>query len=330
MPRTMSAPQPERMPTYLAVLYIFGGVVWLLMGGDVLVRGAIALSRRLGISPLIVGLTVVAFGTSAPELVVSLRAALTGYPELSIANIVGSNIANVMLVVALPAVIYPMACDQRGVDGDARVMFLASLLFAGLCALGPLDRLDGVVLLAALVLFLLRAVRASTGDRAWVEEPEGWERVLGLPRTSTMIAVFLLLGVLALPLGADLLVRGAVAFADALGVPSAVVGLTIVAVGTSLPELATTIMAAWKRESALAVGNVIGSNVMNLLAIMGLTAMITPAAIPVPEGFIGFDLPVMLVAAAVLVWVTHRPGRVSRRLGLVLLTAYVAYTVALF
>lgn len=318
------------MPTYLAVLYIFGGVVWLLMGGDVLIRGAIALSRRLGISPLIVGLTVVAFGTSAPELVVSLRAALLGYGDLSIANIVGSNIANVMLVVGLPAVVYPMVCDQRGVDGDARVMFLMSLLFVGLCALGPLDRLDGIVLLAALALFLLRAFRTSTSDRAWADEPEGWERVLGLPATPVMIGVFLVLGVLTLPLGAELLVRGATAYADALGVPSSVVGLTVVAVGTSLPELATTLVAAFKRESALAVGNIIGSNVMNLVAIMGLTAAVAPAAIPVPAGFLSLNLPVMLGAAAVLVWVTHRSHVVDRRLGLVLLAAYTAYTVVLF
>lgn len=318
------------MPTYLAVLYIFGGVVWLLMGGDVLVRGAIALSRRLGISPLIVGLTVVAFGTSAPELVVSLRAALLGFGDLAIANIVGSNIANVMLVVGLPAVVYPMVCDQRGVDGDARVMFLASLLFVGLCALGPLDRLDGIVLLAALTLFLLRVFRTSTSDRAQAEEPEGWERVLGLPTTPVMIGVFLFLGVLTLPLGAELLVRGAVAYADALGVPSSVVGLTVVAVGTSLPELATTLVAAFKRESALAVGNIIGSNVMNLLAIMGLTAAVAPAAIPVPAGFLSLNLPVMLGAAAVLVWVTHRSRVVDRRLGLILLAAYAAYTVVLF
>lgn len=318
------------MPTYLAVLYIFGGVVWLLMGGDVLIRGAIALSRRLGVSPLIVGLTVVAFGTSAPELVVSLRAALVGYPDLAIANIVGSNIANVMLVVGLPALVYPVVCDQPGVDGDARVMFLVSLLFAGLCAFGPLDRLDGVILLAALALFLLRAFRASKSDRASTEEPEGWERVLGLPRTSTMTGAFLLFGVLALPLGAELLVRGAVAFADVLGVPSSVVGLTVVAVGTSLPELATTLVAAFKRESALAVGNVIGSNVMNLVAIMGVTAIVAPVAIPVPAGFLTLDLPVMLAAAAVLVWVTHRSGAVGRRLGWTLLAAYAVYTVALF
>jgi len=326
----MPGPQPECMPTYLAVLYIFGGVVWLLMGGDVLIRGAIALSRRLGISPLIVGLTVVAFGTSAPELVVSLRAALLGYGDLAIANIVGSNIANVLLVVGLPAVIYPMACDQRGVDGDARVMLLISLLFVGLCALGPLDRLDGIVLLAALALFLLRVFRASTSDRAWADEPEGWERVLGLPATPLMIGVFLFLGVLTLPLGAELLVRGAVAYADALGVPSSVVGLTVVAVGTSLPELATTLVAAFKRESALAVGNIIGSNVMNLVAIMGLTAAVAPAAIPVPAGFLSLNLPMMLGAAAVLVWVTHRSRVVDRRLGLILLAAYIAYAVALF
>lgn len=318
------------MPTSLAVLYVFGGVVWLLMGGDVLVRGAIAMSRKANISPLIVGLTVVAFGTSSPEFVVSLRAALTGYPDLAIGNIVGSNIANILLVIGLPAIIYPMTCDQTGARRNARIMLGVSLLFAALCALGSLDRWKGLVLLLALSLFLLHALRASGLDKSWEDEAHGWERVLGLPRTNVMIGAFVFLGVVALPLGADLLVRGAVGIAQALGVSSAVVGLTVVAVGTSLPELATTLVAALKREPALAVGNVIGSNVMNIVAIMGLTVVVSPTPMLIPEGFLTLDLPVMLLTAAILTWIVNGSGVVGRRLGIVLLLGYIAYTVALF
>lgn len=318
------------MPTSLAILYIFGGVIWLLMGGDVLIRGAIALSRKAGISPLVVGLTVVAFGTSAPELVVSLRAALTGYPDLAIANIVGSNIANVLLVIGLPAIIYPMSCNQPGVDKDARIMLYVSALFAGLCAFGPLGRMDGFILLGALGYFLFHAFHASGIEQSWEDESPEWERALGLPRNKRMIVTFILLGLVALPLGAELLVRGAVGIAESLGVSSAVIGLTVVAIGTSLPELATTLVAAFKREAALAVGNVVGSNVMNLVAIMGFTAVVSPVSIPIPAGFLSLNLPVMLASAAILTWIANRSGVIGRRMGLVLLGAYLVYTATLF
>lgn len=317
------------MPTPLAVLYLFGGVVWLLMGGDLLIRGSISVSQRAGVPPLVVGLTVVAFGTSAPELVVALRAALGGYPDLAIANVVGSNIANVLLVVGLPAIVYPMTCNQPGARRDAGIMVAISVLFVGLCTIGALERWAGLVLLAGFGLFLLYALRASTAGQSWEDESEEWERGLGLPRTSAMIAMFLVLGTLALPLGADLLVRGAVSLAAALGVSSSVVGLTIVALGTSLPELATTLIAAFKRESALAVGNVIGSNVVNLLAIMGITAAVSPVPIPIPAGFLTVNLPLMLAAAATLAWAVHRRGVVGRRMGALLLASYVVYVVVL-
>ncbi len=317
------------MPTPLAVLYLFGGVIWLLMGGDLLIRGSISLSQKAGVPPLVVGLTVVAFGTSAPELVVSLRAALTGYPDLSIANVVGSNIANVLLVVGLPAIVYPMTCNQPGARKDAAVMVGVSVLFFALCTLGELGRPAGLALLAAFGLFLLYALQASMAEQSWEDESEEWERGLGLPRTSTMIATFLVLGTLALPLGADLLVRGAVSLADALGVASSVVGLTFVALGTSLPELATTLVAAFKREAALAVGNVIGSNMVNLLAIMGITAAVSPAPIPIPAGFLSLNLPLMVAAAATLAWAIHRRGVVGRRMGALLLASYLVFVVVL-
>lgn len=318
------------MTTTVALLQLFGGFVYLLMGGDMLVRGAIALSRKVGISPMVVGLTVVAFGTSAPELVVTVRAAMVGYPELAIANVVGSNIANVLLVVGLPAMVYPMVCDQKDVGRDGLFMLFTSILFFALCSVGPLDGRDGVVLLAGLGLFIAYLLRASSLGDVWSHESEELPRVLGLPSRPSMIAALLGLGILALPLGAELLIGGAVDVAELLGVPHSVIGLTVIAVSTSLPELATTLVAALKQQADVAVGNVLGSNVLNLFAIMGIAAIVSPEPIPVPPRFLTLDLPVMLGSALVLTVVTLRGGTVGRGLGGTLLGAYVVYVVVLF
>lgn len=317
------------MPTSLAVLYVFGGAVYLVMGGDLLVRGAVALSRRVGVSPMAVGLTVVALGTSAPELVVSVRAALAGFPDLAIANVVGSNIANALLVVGLPALVYPLACDQKGVGRQGLLMLGVSVLFFALCFAGPLGRLDGALLLGGMVLFGVYVARSSASRDAWIGEPEV-PLILGLPSSPVMIGLFISLGILALPLGAELLIRGAVTLAEALEVPNAVVGLTMVALGTSLPELATTTVAALKGDSDVAVGNVLGSNVLNLLLIMGAAALVSPAPIRVPEGFLVLDLPVMLGSGALLTAVALRRRTVGRGLGGLLAGAYVLYAFFLF
>ena len=319
------------MPTWLAVLQLFGGVVYLVMGADFLVRGAIALSRKVGVPAMVVGLTVVALGTSAPELVVSLRATLTGYPELAIGNVVGSNVANVLLVVALPALVYPMACDQRGVANDALFALATSVLFFALCWSGTLGRGDGLILLLGLVLFLGYLARATRGDATTkgagrLEVP----RILGLPSRPYMIALLIVFGVLALPLGAQLLLDGAVGVADTFGVPNAVIGLTLVAVGTSLPELATTLVAALRREADVAVGNVLGSNILNILAIMGVTALASPTPLPVPPRFLATDLPVMVAAALALALVVMTRPAVGRGVGVLFTLAYIAYVFALF
>lgn len=313
------------MSAPIALLYLFGGVVYLLMAGDLLVRGALALSHRLSVSTVAVGLTVVALGTSAPELVVSLSAALGGLSELAITNVTGSNIANVLLVVGLPAVIYPMACDQEGVGRDALFMLGASVLFAILVAVGPLGRVDGTILLAGLVVFFLFVLRSASVGGAWTPDSVEAERVLGIPSRRRTIVLFLLLGAVGLPLGADLLIQGAVGIASAVGISNAVVGLTVVALGTSLPELATTLVAALKREADLAVGNIVGSNVLNLFAIMGITAVVSREAILVPAGLVERDLPVMLGAAVVLTLVAVGRGRVGRGLGVALFSCYIVY-----
>jgi cation:H+ antiporter len=314
----------------LALLYVFGGITWLLLGGDVLVRGALSLSARARISPLVVGVTVVAVGTSAPELVVAVRAAVLGFPTLALGNVVGSNIANVLLVVGLPAIVYPMVCNQPGAAADGKIMFGASVLFFALCTIGGLGRVDGVVLLVGAVLFFIHVIAVSKREENTEVGSQDIDRILGLPRKLHVIAGFVLFGALALPLGAELLIRGAVDMATILGIPNSVVGLTILAVGTSLPELATTVVAALKRESALAVGNVIGSNILNLLAIMGVAAVVSPVVIEVSTDFIRLHLPVMLMATLLLTLVTSRGGTIGRRLGLVLVATYVLYTATLF
>ncbi len=318
------------MSVILALLHVFGGIVWLVLGGDVLVRGAMSLAARARVSPLAVGVTVVALGTSAPELVVSLRATLVGLPDLALGNVVGSNIANVLMVVGLPAIIYPMNCAHPGARADGRIMLFASALFFLLCAMGPLGRGHGLALMVALVLFLIHVVGTSRPDPDVVPQSKEMDRILGLPTSPHLIVAFIVFGGLALPLGAELLIRGAVAISERLGVSNAVVGLTVIAVGTSLPELATTLVAAVKREAELAVGNVIGSNVLNILAIMGITTLASPHRIQVPATFMRLHLPVMLAAALILTYQTERGRTVSRALGVALFAGYVLFTTALY
>lgn len=313
------------MATPLAILYVLGGGIYLVMGGDLLVRGAIALSRKLGIPTMAVGLTVVALGTSAPELVVSLRAALSGYPELALGNVVGSNTANVLLVLGLPALVYPLACDQPGVDRDGLFMLLATAVFFLLCSTGALGRLDGVLLLAGLGAFAAYVLRASGLREVWASESVERPWILGLPSRPAMIALFLVLGGLWLPLGAELLIRGAVDLAATFALPNEVIGATLVAVSTSLPELATSLVAAWKREVDVAVGNVLGSNVLNIFAIMGATAVASPVEIPVPPQFRLVDLPVMLAAALALAVLAARKATISRALGGVFVGGWILY-----
>lgn len=311
-------------------LEIFAGITYLFLGGDLLVRGSVALARKSHVSPMLVGLTIVAFGTSAPELLVSLRAAFTGHASMALGNVVGSNIANVLFVVGAPAIIYPMACDQPSARRNGMLMLAATAAFVGLCWLGPLSVRDGVLLLAGLVAYLTYQARGgwltAAGKAATPEERRSseLERGLGLPVTGPMIGLFLLLGTIGLPLGAELTVHGAAGLAEVLGVGEAVIGLTIVAIGTSLPELATTIVAAVKHEADVAVGNVLGSNLLNLLAIGGVLAVVSPSPVPVQQ-FLGVDLPMMLAAAAMLAFFTWRRMPVGRMTGIVLVGLYGAY-----
>ncbi len=304
---------------------VLAGLAVLLVAGDLLVRGAVNLALRLGIPALMVGMTVVAFGTSAPELVVSVQAVWIGAGGLALGNVVGSNIANILLVLGLPALIAPLAVD-RALRRDFAIMILATVLFMALAAGGVFHHWQALALLLGLGLMLgdnlrrARAIRAEAPALAEdTEDLEGADPAM----PGWKLALFLGLGVLGLPMGAHLLVAGAVDIATVLGVSDAVIGLTLVAVGTSLPELATTLLAAWRRESGVAMGNIIGSNIFNLLCIIGVAGMIGPIA--VPESMLRVDLWVMAASSLLLLPFILRGAPITRPVGVALSLAYAGY-----
>lgn len=305
----------------MVFLLAFIGLILLLVSGDALVRGAASLALRLRIPALIVSLTIVAFGTSAPELVITIKAALSGAPGLALGNVIGSNIANVLLVLGLPGLIAVMAvcdCETRRSYGQ---MLLASLLFILLAHRGIFDLWAGLVLLAALLWILVMQARMALAHRRAGQDelPEEADPALAGWR----IALFILAGLIGLPLGADLLVDSARHIARIFGASDRMIGLTLVAIGTSLPELATTMMAALRRQADVAIGNVIGSNLFNLLAIIGTATLIAP--IPVDPLLLRFDLWVMLAASLILMPFVMFRRDLGRVWGAALLGVYMLY-----
>lgn len=293
-------------------------------------RGAVALSRRAHVSPAVVAATVVALGTSLPELVVSVRAALTGYPGIALGNVVGSNVANVLLVAGVAATIRPAAGDDPPRRGDTVLMLVVSLVFVAVCLTAGLDRSTGAILLAGLLVVwgaaLREAVRAQRSART--RTPLQW--MVGLPNRTWLILLFLGAGVAGLPMGAELVVHSAVDIAEQFGVSDTVIGLTIVAVGTSLPELATAMVAAFQGRPGVALGTIVGSNLVNILGIMGAAALLSPVAIPIPTSFRFLDFPVMLGAALLITLYVWRGRPIGRTAGLLMLAAYSAYVVAVY
>lgn len=305
----------------LALLQAAAGLVLLYLGGEGLVRGAAALALRLGISPLAVGLTVVAFGTSAPELVVSLDAALAGAGEIAVGNVVGSNICNVGLILGLAALVGSVGVEARIVRIDGPLMVLASLGLVGVLANGLVSRGEGLVLLAGLVAYAVFTLRAGRREPDAVQA-EFASAAPGAAWRATAEAGLALAGLGALVAGGHLLVAGAVSLATGLGVDQAVIGLTVVAVGTSLPELATSVVAALRGQGDIAVGNVVGSNLFNVLGILGVTALVRPLA----GGAVGaLDLAVMLALAVALLPLLSTRLRLARAEGALLVASYVAY-----
>lgn len=296
-------------------ILVVAGLVGLFFGGEALVRGSVGIARRLALPPLLIGLTVVGFGTSTPELLVSVDAALRGVPDIALGNVIGSNIANVLLIVGVSALVWPIRVQGATLRRDVTVMVAAALVLLPLFALGQMGRIAGLALFAGLVIYLVQAYRTSA--------PEPEEEGLPAPAALPVSLLWVVLGLVALMAGARFLVDGAVSIARGHGISEAFIGLTIVAVGTSLPELATSLIAALRRQSEIAIGNIVGSNIFNILGILGATAMIAP--IPVAPRFLTFDLPVMIGVSLVLAALLLMRPVVGRGAGVVMLVAYMAY-----
>lgn len=308
------------------------GLVILLFAGDALVKGAVNLALRVGIPALIVSLTIVAFGTSAPEMLISVQAALAGVPGIALGNVVGSNTANVLLVLGIPALLAVMHTSEHDTKRSFVVMIGASVLFIGLAFRGTFDWISSVVMLGALALVLGDMFRqARTHRRAAAAEAEEIDEVADLEGVDPdmpwwKIILFLVLGLVGLPLGADILVDSATVIALTFGISETVIGLMLVAVGTSMPELATTVMAAIRRQADVALGNVIGSNLFNLLAIIGVAGLVSP--IPVDPQFLSFDLWVMLASSLLLIPFVYLRQDIGRVWGVILTLLYVGYVLA--
>lgn len=305
-------------------LYTVVGLVILLLAGDSLVKSAVNLSLRLGVPALIVSLTIVAFGTSAPELLISVQAIWDDVPGLALGNVVGSNTANVLLVLGIPALLATMHTSECDTRNSYLQMLAATALFIVLCFFGPLTWISGIILLTALLAMLSYAAMSANAHRKAnvdEEEIEGADPNLGWPK----IALFLVLGLIGLPLGANLLVEGATSIARQFGISETVIGLTLVAIGTSLPELATTVMAALRRQADVALGNVIGSNMFNLLGIMGVASLV--GTIPVDPQFLRFDLWIMALASLLLVPFVFMNVDINRIWGIILSVLYASYLI---
>lgn len=307
------------------LLLFVGGLAALLVGAELLVRGASRLALALGITPLVVGLTVVAMGTSAPELAISLGAALRGTPDLAMGNIIGSNIANVLLILGLVAVITPLVVARQLVRLDVPVMLAASLAVFWMALDGRISRSEGLLLVGAAIAYILLLLRAAKRAPEQAASPA----LDTQSHAKWKLVLFMVAGLLLLVLGARWLVDAATQVATALGLSDLVIGLTVVAIGTSLPEIATSIMSAVRGERDLAVGNVVGSNIVNLLLVLGLTAIVASGGVPVSRPAINLDLPVMVAVAVACLPIFFTGHCIKRWEGVVFLGYYVAYTVYL-
>lgn len=307
------------LPYFLLVI----GLVILLYGGKILVDGASAIAVKLGMSAGLIGMTVVAFGTSAPELLVSVNAALKGNSDIAIGNVIGSNIANIGLVLGISGIFYPILIRNSHIKFDYLITLLVSVLFLGLSYNGVISFWEGILLFASFIAFNVYLFRSSTGDNPEVEEEI--EQVKGY---SWLFAILLFIGgMIGLYAGSELLVNNAVKISREFGVSERVIGVTIIAIGTSLPELITSIIAALSKRTDLALGNILGSNIMNILSIIGITAIIKP--IGVSQAFIDSDFIWMIGITVLLFFVMRTKMRVSKVEGGVLLVSYVAYLILL-
>lgn len=316
----------------LLTLILFAlGFVLLAAGAELLVRGSANLAEILGISKLIVGLTIVAFGTSAPELAVNLQAAYEQTPDIAVGNVVGSNILNILLVLGVAAVIRPISVHKRLIQWEVPLMIGVSILLLILSLDGQLDRWNGLLLSSGIVLYTLLALKSTRQN----SEPSSKEESLSSAKKSyhfhiILQIVFIIAGLGLLVQGSDWLVNGAVAIAQYYGISELIIALTLISIGTSLPELATVIVGTFRGEQELVVGNVVGSNIFNILLVLGFTTLISPISIEVSEAAIVFDMPVMIAVAVACLPIFFNNYLIERWEGTLFLAYYVAYASYLF
>jgi len=304
------------------IVSLAAGVLLLTIGAEALVRGASRLAGRLGVDPLLVGLTIVAFGTSAPEMVVSVTAARAGNGDVAIGNVVGSNVANILLILGTSALIRPPRVRARAIRGDVPIMIVVSLAMVPVLLDGRVGRVAGLALVAGILIYTALGVSLARREHDPEVETEFAELMRGWPRGALGETALVAAGLALLVWGSALFVGGAVGLARALHVSDALIGLTIVAVGTSLPELATSTVAAARGEGDIAIGNVVGSNIFNLLAILGVSAAVRPLQ---ASGLARVDLLVMAAAAVLLLPLARSGMRISRAEGALMLAGYAAW-----
>ncbi|NOR34374.1 MAG: calcium/sodium antiporter [Bacteroidales bacterium] len=306
-------------------LLLFAGLALLFVSGKFLVDSSVAISRRLRIPRMIIGLTVVAFGTSAPELLVSLQAAFSGFPEIAMGNVVGSNISNILLVLAITALIFPIPVPKSSVKRDWPIMMAVSVLLYIFAMNGWISRLEGVIFVSLLGLYILFSVIRSRGAERMVEQEADQGHMKWW-----VAGIIFLISVVGLAFGADLLVENAALIAEKMGMSKRVVSITMIAVGTSIPEVATSVIAALKKETDISVGNIIGSNIMNILSVLGFTSLVSP--ISVSAEISGFDIPWMLGISLLflLLMLPASRARITRWEGIIMIVIYLVYIYFLF
>ncbi|MDP6611990.1 MAG: calcium/sodium antiporter [Candidatus Marinimicrobia bacterium] len=304
----------------MSLLFLAAGSIMLYYGAEWIVKGGVSISRRLGISTLVIGLTVVAFGTSLPELVVSIIAALEGSSSIAIGNVVGSNIANVGLVLGLSALIFPISVHFGYLKRDLFIYMGVCAIFVLFAFDGRLSRFEGAVLFISLIFYVLLCIKNPQGEEPLPDE--GGEESIG------KLVLYIIAGIIMLAFGADLFVDGAIFLARFLDVPEVVIGMSVVAFGTSLPELATSAIAAFRKESAISVGNIIGSNIFNILSVLGLASIIQP--LDSPKTIMGLEVPFMIGYGLAMIFIAKIHQPIHRIVSAILLTGYFVFLYLLF
>lgn len=319
--------------SFLTIVLLVIGLACLVAGAEFLVRGAAAIATRLGISPIVIGLTVVAFGTSAPELAVSVNASLGGKSDVAFGNVVGSNIVNILLILGLSAVVGALAVTQRIIRLDVPILIVVSFVALLMALDNSFGRIDGIILVAGAIAYTSWLIKSSRAEsKAIADEYQEAvdildENVVKLPLLTQILLV--VGGLVILVIGSQLLVNSATDIAESFGVSELVIGLTIVAVGTSLPELATSVMASIRGERDIAVGNVIGSNLFNIMFVLGMSSAVSPDGVPVQDSALRLDMPVMIGATIALLPICWNGFQIKRWEGFVLSGFYVLYVLYL-